>query len=129
MTRSDHDAVEAQREARIMSHRQSRKFSVAAVVGAGAALAWIAAAQAMTPPPPRHSAFDVQPVDCALGAHIGPLGGCILGNDDDRRPVVIERHDADAAPRDPATPDGCTSRSVTTTDGMGNSQTKTQTNC
>jgi hypothetical protein len=124
MPRFDHHAFAAKWEGRVTSYRQSRKFSVAAVVGTGAALAWIAAAQAMTPSmQSAHRMADVQPVECALGAHIGPLGGCILGNDDDRRPVVIERHDSDEPPRDPATPDGCTSRSVTTTDGMGNSQT------
>jgi len=112
-----------------MSQRQSMNFSIAAALGAGSVLACFAAAQAMTPPAPRPQTPYLQAVDCAVGAHIGPLGGCILGNDDDRRPVVIERRSADTPPPDPANPDGCASRSVTTTDSMGNSQTKTQTNC
>jgi hypothetical protein len=64
-------------------------------------------------------------VDCAVGAHIGPLGGCILGNDNPP-PVVVERRAADAPDAHDA--DSCGTKSVTRTDGTGNSETKTKTN-
>jgi hypothetical protein len=54
--------------------------------------------------------------------HIGPLGGCILGTDDDHRDKMIERRSADD-------PDGCTTKTIQRTDGMGNSETRSKTNC
>jgi hypothetical protein len=90
-------------------------------------LASVATADAAMLPVTHIATPYVQHVDCAVGAHIGPLGGCILGDDHSPPPVVIERRATDdPAPRDT---DGCASKSVTRTDGMGNSETKTKTNC
>jgi hypothetical protein len=69
---------------------------------------------------------SIHHVECAVGAHIGPLGGCILGNDNPP-PVVVERRAADAP--DARGTDGCGTKSDTRTDGAGNSETKTKTNC
>lgn len=108
--------------------------SIAALVGAGALFASVAATQAMMPPVSRYATPDVQHVDCAVGAHIGPLGGCILGHDDnppvvvERNPPVVVEHRVVDAP-DPQRADGCTTKSVTRTDGAGDSETKTKTNC
>lgn len=60
----------------------------------------------------------VQQVDCAVGLHIGPAGGCILGNDEPRHEGVEHRDDG-----------GCDTKSVRKEDSMGNSETKTKTNC
>lgn len=109
-----------------MSIRQLMGCSAAAIVGAGAILTSVVAAQATMLPVSHYATPNVQHVDCAVGAHIGPLGGCIIGNDDPP-PVVIERRAADVpAPPDP---NGCATKSVTRTDNMGNSETKTRTDC
>jgi hypothetical protein len=134
-----------------MTLRQLMGCSVAALVGAGAILAPLASAQASMLSAPHYATPYVQHIDCAVGAHVGPLGGCILGDnpppvvierrvddnpppvvierrvDDNTAPVVIERRAADA----PVAPDadGCASKSITKTDGMGNTETKTKTNC
>jgi hypothetical protein len=106
-----------------MSLRQLMGGSAAAIVGAGALLASVVAAPASMLPVSHFATPNVQHVDCAVGAHIGPLGGCIIGNDD-HPPVVIERRAADAPDSD-----GCGTKSVTRTDSSGNSETKTKTNC
>jgi hypothetical protein len=95
-----------------------------AVVGAGAMLATVAVAQATMVPISRPATPYIQHVDCAVGAHVGPLGGCILGNDDNRPP----EHRAVDAP-DARDADGCQTKSVTRSDDAGNSETKTKTNC
>jgi hypothetical protein len=100
--------------------------SAAALVGAGAMLASVAATQATMLPVSRYATPYVQHVDCAVGAHIGPLGACILGNDDNA-PVVVEPRAVDAP--NPQGADGCATKSVTRTDAEGNSETKTKTNC
>jgi hypothetical protein len=122
-----------------MSVRQLMGCSIAAAVGAGVLLGSVAAQAAMLSAP-RYATSYVQHVDCAVGAHVGPLGGCILGHDDNPPPVVIERRvDDNPAPvvierraadaPDLRGPDGCASKSITRTDGSGNSETKTKTNC
>src|ERR1700710_753592 len=63
----------------------------------------------------------VQHVDCAIGLHIGPAGGCILGTDEHRAGDRVEEHRA--------TDDGCETKTVKRTDGEGNSETHTKTNC
>ena len=100
--------------------------SAAALVGAGAMLASVAATQATMLPVSRYATPYVQHVDCAVGAHIGPLGACILGTDD-KPPVVVEPRAGDAP--NPQGADGCATKSVTKTDTEGNSETKTKTNC
>jgi hypothetical protein len=136
-----------------MTLRQLMGCSVAAVVGAGAILAPVAAAQATMLSAPHYTTPYVQHIDCAVGAHIGPLGGCILGRDDNPPPVVIERRVDDSPPPvvierrvdenpapvvierraadapDSRDADGCASKSITRTDGSGNTETKTKTNC
>ncbi|MGA2042152.1 MAG: hypothetical protein ABSG83_02150 [Roseiarcus sp.] len=109
-----------------MSHTLFFGCSAAAIVGAGAILVSVSGAGAAMLPVQRAAPAYVHPVDCAVGAHIGPLGGCILGNDDDRRPVVIERRSTDVPQPQP---DGCATKSVTTTDGAGNTETRTKSNC
>jgi hypothetical protein len=69
----------------------------------------------------------VHHVDCAVGAHLGPLGACVLGTDDTPAPApptIVEHRAADVPLRE-----GCQTKSVTHTDGMGDSETKTKTNC
>jgi len=117
----------AQTEGIVTSLRQLMGCSAAAVVGAGAMLASVAAAQSTMLPVPRYATPYVQHVDCAVGAHVGPLGGCILGHDDNPPPVVIERRAADAP--DSRDADGCATKSITRTNGTGDSETKTKTNC
>jgi hypothetical protein len=111
-----------------MSLNQLVGFSVIALAGAGALLVFVATPQAMTLPVSGYATPEVQNVECAIGAHIGPLGGCILGHDDNPpMPVPVERRAVDAP--DSQSADGCSSKSVTKTDGMGNTETKTKTNC
>jgi len=109
-----------------MSLHQLIGCSAAALVGAGAMLASATATQATMLPVSHYATPYVHHVDCAVGAHIGPLGACILGNDDNP-PVVVEHRVVDGpAPQDA---DGCSTKSVTRTDGMGNTETHTKSNC
>jgi len=78
------------------------------------------AAQAAMSPALHNDASMVQRVDCAIGLHIGPAGGCILGTEDHHHEKVIEHHDPD---------EGCHTKTVKRSDGMGNSETKTRSNC
>jgi hypothetical protein len=109
-----------------MSLRQLIGCSAAALVGAGAMLASATGAQATMLPVSHYATPYVHQVDCAIGAHIGPLGACILGANDNP-PVVVERPIVEA----PAPPvaDGCSTKSVTRTDGAGNTETHTSSNC
>jgi hypothetical protein len=109
-----------------MSSRQWIGGFGAALVGAGAILASASATQATMLPASRFATPYVQPVNCAIGAHIGPLGACIIGHDDNP-PVVVEHRVVNAP--DAQGGDGCSTRSVTRTDGNGDSETHTQTNC
>jgi hypothetical protein len=95
------------------------------LVGAGAIFASMASAQAAMLPTSTYVINNVHRVDCAVGAHIGPLGTCIFGTPDhpDDRPVVIE-HPPEYAPRD-----GCATKTVRETDEMGNSVSRSRTEC
>jgi len=117
---------DAQTQGMIMSLHQLIGCSAAALVGAGAILATVATTKAVTLPVTRLAAPYIQNVDCAIGAHIGPLGACIIGNDDNP-PVVVEHRVVDAP--DPQAADGCSTKSVTRTDSSGDSETRTKTNC
>ena len=97
----------------------------AAVLGAGIIWASLGVSQAAMRPVSHNADATVHLVDCAVGAHLGPLGACILGDDDHR--TVVEEHRTVEAP-DPQ-PEGCATKSVTRTDSSGNSETKTKTNC
>jgi hypothetical protein len=110
----------------IMSSRQLIGCFAAALVGAGAMLASVATTQATMLPVSSYATPYVQYVDCAIGAHIGPLGACIIGHDDNS-PGVVEHRVIDAP--DPQAADGCSTKSVTRTDGNGDSETHTKTNC
>ena len=88
-------------------------FAIAAFMSGGAA-------QAAMSPALHNDASMVHRVDCAIGLHIGPAGGCILGTDEHHHEKVIERR---------ATDDGCQTKTVHRSDGMGNSETHTKTNC
>jgi hypothetical protein len=68
----------------------------------------------------------IRHVVCVVGAHLEPLGACIIGNDD-HHDGVLERRDADSPNR--RRDDGCTTKSATTTDANGASKTRTKTNC
>jgi hypothetical protein len=109
-----------------MTSRQLIGCFTAALVGSGAMLASVAATQATMLPASRYATPYVQYVDCAIGAHIGPLGGCIIGNDDNP-PVVVEHRVIDAP--DPQATAGCSTKSVTRTDANGDTETRTKTNC
>jgi hypothetical protein len=106
----------------LMALRQFISYSAAALLGVGAMLTSAIPSQATMFPLARYAAAPyVQNVDCALGAHIGPVGGCILGTDD---PCTVVVEHPDNAPNP-----GCETKSVTRTDASGNSETKTKTNC
>jgi hypothetical protein len=93
--------------------------SAAAIISVAAMLAGVVPSQAAM----QHAAFyassDVRHVDCAVGAHVGPVGGCILGTDDPH-PVVAEHRDNNG---------GCETKSVSKQDAQGNTETKTKTDC
>ena len=61
----------------------------------------------------------LQRVDCAVGFHIGPAGGCVLGTEEPRERVIERR----------ATDEDCATKTVRRTDDAGNSVTHTRTNC
>jgi hypothetical protein len=109
-----------------MSLRQLTGASLAALFGAGALFATVGASQAAMSTIPVRATSSVQKVDCAVGAHLGPLGGCIIGDDDSPSPV-IEHRSADAP--DLRDQKGCTTKTVKKTDGMGDSETRSKSNC
>jgi hypothetical protein len=84
------------------------------------------------------SNLPIQTVGCAVGAHIGPLGACVIGTEDPQ-PVVVEQRAADVPlppVRDESTTrtmtqdsNGCATKTIEKNDGMGNSAAKTQSNC
>jgi hypothetical protein len=97
----------------------------AAIVGAGMILA---SAQAAMLPVPHYATPSVHQIDCAVGAHLGPLGACIGGSDDNHRaPDMVEHRSADVPDHRDA--GGCATKSVTRTGDQGGSETKTKTNC
>jgi hypothetical protein len=87
--------------------------TVAAFMSAGGA-------QAAMSPVVHYGDPSVQRVDCAAGFHIGPLGACIIGTEEEPHDKVIERR---------ATDEGCETKSVQRSDAMGNSETRTKSNC
>jgi hypothetical protein len=101
---------------------KSMNGALAAMFGAGIFCASVASGQAAMAPMAPHAAPNVQKVDCAVGMRLGPLGGCVLGTDDDHRDKVIEHRSADDR-------DGCTTKTIKKTDDMGNSETRSKTNC
>lgn len=95
------------------------------ILGSGAAMALAAmlsasGAQGAMTPTNGYSHPVVQKVDCAVGFHIGPVGGCILGVEEERHDTVIEKR---------ATDEGCETKSVKRTDDMGNTETRSRTDC
>jgi hypothetical protein len=101
------------------------------------ALASAVPASAGTFAAPLNSSLPIQTVACAVGAHLGPLGACVIGAEDPP-PVVIEHRAADVPPPPPdgtttrsVTQDsnGCTTKTIEQNDGMGNSAAKSQSNC
>lgn len=103
-----------------MSQRPLLDGSAAAMLGAGLVFALLTPIDAATrlsyANPLTHKA------DCAVGAHVGPVGGCILGTDNPPpRDAVVVPPDNDNA--------GCETKSVTRSDAAGNSETKSKTNC
>jgi hypothetical protein len=101
-------------------------LSALALIGAGSMFATAAPLTAI--PAAQQRAPFVRHVNCAVGAHIGPLGACVGGTDDTpaaASPTIVEHRSADV----PVQPDGCHTKSVTRTDGAGDSETKTKTNC
>jgi hypothetical protein len=106
-----------------MSSRQITGISLAALFGAGAILVSTAAAEAAMSPPATDATTNIHRVDCAVGAHLGPLGACVLGEPEHDNGVVIEHRSVDE-PRD-----GCRTKTVKKTDEMGNSMTKSRTDC
>jgi hypothetical protein len=117
------------REKAMMS-RHLIGMSAVALIGAGSTFAFAAPLMAVTAG--QRATSHVQHVDCALGAHIGPLGGCILGTDDPPpvAPVVVAP-EPDVTTQKTVTQDanGCVTKSVTQTDSAGNSATQTKSNC
>jgi hypothetical protein len=112
-----------------MSLRNLLGGSTAAVMAAGLVLASAGTMQAAMLPAPVKATSYIQHVDCAIGAHIGPLGACIFGDSGDAPPpAVIERRAADA-PVVVEPNGGCTTTSVKRTNSVGDSETKTKTNC
>lgn len=119
-----------------MLTRQLIGLSAAALMGLGTVCA-SAAPLPVAPVAPSASSY-VQHVDCAVGAHIGPLGGCIIGTDNPPPPppVIVEHRAADVPDPDVTTQkvitqdgNGCATKSVTQTDSAGNSETRTKSNC
>lgn len=76
-------------------------------------------AQAAMVAMPRFDTPRVQKVDCAAGFHIGPIGTCIIGTEEDHHDQVVQ-HPMDG---------GCQTKSVQRSDAMGNTETRTKTDC
>jgi hypothetical protein len=100
---------------------KSMSGPLAALFGAGVLFASIVSGQAAMAPTAPQATPNIHKADCAVGMRIGPLGGCVLGTDDgDHR--VIEHRSADDR-------DGCTTKTIKRTDDMGNSETKSKSDC
>ncbi len=109
-----------------MSLRQLIGCSAATLVGAGAILASATATQAVTLPVTRHAATNVQHVDCAIGAHIGPLGAASSVTTTTR---LSWSSIASSTRRILKPPTVAQPSLVTRTDSSGDSETRTKTNC
>jgi len=96
------------------------KITSCAAAVAMAAFFSAGSAQAAMAPTAHYGAPDVQHIDCAIGFHVGPVGSCIIGNEEHHERVIEEHR---------ATDEGCETKSVNRTDSDGNSETHTKTNC
>jgi hypothetical protein len=97
---------------------------VRTIMGSAATAAFVALlsltpAQAAMSPSVQFDRPSVQRVDCAVGFHIGPAGGCIIGTEE-HHDTVIEKRGAS---------DDCATKTVKRTNGEGDSVTKSTTNC
>ena len=105
------------------------KIAGCAASAALASLISIGSTQAAMAPVIHAGNPNVHNVDCAVGFHIGPAGACILGSDNDPPPppraVVVDPPPAVVEHNG----GGCETKSVNRTDAVGNSETKTKTNC
>jgi len=96
-------------------------LKITSFAAAAAMAAFLCApAHAAMVPTMQYGTPGVQHVDCAVGLHLGPLGSCIIGNDEHHDRVIEEHRAAD---------EGCETKSVNRTDSGGNSETHTKTNC
>jgi len=105
------------------------KIAGCAASAALASLISIGSTQAAMAPVIHAGNPNVHNVDCAVGFHIGPAGACILGSDNDPPPppraVVVDPPPAVVEHNG----GGCETKSVNRTDAVGNSETKTRSNC
>jgi hypothetical protein len=83
------------------------------------ALLALTPAQAAMAPVSHFDSPLVQMADCAAGFHIGPIGTCIIGTEEEGHDRVVE-HPTDG---------GCQTKSVQRSDAMGNTETRTKTDC
>jgi len=92
-------------------------LSLAAIATAG--VLFSGSSQAAMSQAFSYKTADVQRVDCEVGFHVGPVGTCIESEEEHNEKIIEKR----------ATDDGCKTKSVTRSDDMGNSETRTKTNC
>ena len=97
-----------------------RWISSVATAATFAGLLSLGSAEAAMAPAFKYGDTSLQKVDCAIGFHIGVAGACIIGTDDEHHDTVIERRSSD---------EGCQTKSVRKSDDMGNTETRTTTNC
>jgi hypothetical protein len=98
-----------------------KQITSTAAIAAFAALLAAGPSQAAMAPLSHFGDTNIQRTDCAVGFHLGPAGACIIGTPDPAPRVIEERR---------ATHDeGCETRSVRRSDDMGNTETRTRTNC
>ena len=95
---------------------------LAALVGAGAIVLSATAAGAAMSPATFDASSSVHRVDCAVGAHLGPLGACVFG-EPEHHDVIIEHRSADVPV------ERCRHKTVRRSDDMGNSETTSKTEC
>src|SRR4051812_26211606 len=97
------------------------RITSSAAIAAFAFALSVGAPQAARAPATHFADSSIQRTDCAVGFPLGPAGACIIGTPDPEPRVIEERR---------ATHDeGCETRSVHRTDDMGNTETRTKTNC
>jgi len=99
------------------------RITYSAAIAAFALALSAGASQAAMAPATHFDGSNIQRTDCAVGFHLGPAGACIIGTPDvEPAPRVIEEHRA-------THDEGCETRSVQRSDPMGNTETRTKTNC
>lgn len=110
-------------------------FKITGCVAAAAIASFISigATRAAMAPIVHQSGPIYQNVDCAVGFHIGLIGGCVIATDNEGPsappPAVIVDGPAPVAIERRAVDDGCQTQTVNRTDAAGNSETTTITNC